>query len=84
MSNRRHLVPTPVVTKNGVLTIVHKKPAGSSSASGTIPAPTSLHPATKLTAKERKDIKAMLVGEIFNCARGMEQKIGAGRTSMSL
>lgn len=26
MSNRNHLVPTPVVTKNGVQTTVHKKP----------------------------------------------------------
>lgn len=66
MINRSHLISTPVVTKNGVLTTVHKKPAGTPLTAGTIPAPAAVPPATKLSAKEREDIKAMLVDEVSN------------------
>lgn len=64
MSNRSNLIPTPVVTKNGVLTTVHKKPAGAPLTAGTIPAPAATSPVTKLSARERRDIKAMVTNEV--------------------
>jgi hypothetical protein len=66
MTMNQPLVPTRIVNKNGVLTTVHKKPAGAPLTAGTIPAPAAVPSGTKLTAKERRDIKVMLIDEVSN------------------
>ena len=48
--NRSHLVPTPVVNKNGTLTIVHKKPSSAPPSAAVIP-PASLPQRTASAAK---------------------------------
>lgn len=70
MRKRSHLVPTPVITKNGVQTTVHKKPSGTNTSVAPLPAPAvATHPAVSaaLTQEERE----MVIDQIHRKLRNI-------------